>query len=156
MFIFFGVFTFLRYLGAWPEFGWSWNRRPVDGGRMPSAENIECILIGTSARASLADRAAFYGWTNVWLERLGAHSDEPFTIHEFQHISIAGVFAFAGTLGLLLESPRVRRTISAAIRPEAREPPSYAFGSFSPIPALVIIVCGLSMAARTSRSLGSS
>lgn len=100
-----------------------------------------------------SDRAAFYGWTNIWLERLGADSSEPFTIHEFEHISIAVVFAFAGTLGLLLESSRIRRTISAqvaSVHPDSREPASYAFGSFSPIPALVIVVCGLSMAARAS------
>ena len=30
-----------------------------------------------------------YGITNTWLERLGSHSGDPYTVRQVQHISIA-------------------------------------------------------------------
>ena len=105
---------------------------------MCSAEMIECGLI------------AFYGYTNTFMERMGASADEPFSIHEIEHISIAVMFAFAGTLGILLESRRVRDLIGGPIGTrlqDARAPPSYAFGSYNPVPAFVVILTGIAMSA---------
>lgn len=132
----YGVLTFARYLGAYADLGWAWNRKPA-GSRAVSAEMVECFVI------------FLYGITNTWMERFGAHKGDPYTVKQVQHISIAVMFWFAGLAGMLLESPRVRRVLGAAIHaanPRAKTPPSYAF-SFNPLPALVIAVTGLAMAA---------
>lgn len=72
----YGLLTFARYLGAYADLGWAWNRRP--GKRVgPSAEMVECAVIFT------------YGITNTWLERLGAAPGSPYNVKQVQHISIA-------------------------------------------------------------------
>ena len=72
----YGVLIFARYLGAYADLGWAWNRKP--GGRSgPSAEMIECGLIFT------------YGITNTWMERFGSQAGDPYTVKQVQHISIA-------------------------------------------------------------------
>lgn len=169
IFFWYGVLTFARYLGAYADCGWSWNRRPsletTRKGRagykasIPSAEWVECSVI------------FLYGATNTWMERFGAEANEPYTVKQVQHISIAVMYWFAGTLGLLLETRWVRSLLSfpvAIAHPSARDassrearifeaeaepivaaqtpPPSYS-GSFNPFPALCIGVTGLAMAA---------
>lgn len=132
----YGVLTFARYLGAYADIGWAWNRRPA-GSTAVSAEMIECAVIFT------------YGITNTWMERFGAHAGDPYTVKQVQHISIAIMFWFAGLSGMLLESKRVRKVLGSAVSGRServQEPPSYAF-SFNPLPALVIGVTGLAMAA---------
>ncbi|WWD19150.1 hypothetical protein CI109_103608 [Kwoniella shandongensis] len=135
IFFWYGVLTFARYLGAYADLGWAWNRRP--GPKGVSAEMIECSVIFV------------YGVTNTWMERFGAKPDDPYTVKQVQHISIAVMFWFAGLSGILLESRWVRKVLGSVVtngREGASEPPSYAF-SFNPLPALVIGVTGLAMAA---------
>lgn len=134
----YGVLTFARYLGAYADLGWAWNRKPV-GSRAVSAEMVECAVIFT------------YGATNTWMERFGAKRGDPYTVKQVQHISIAVMFAFGGLAGCLLESVRVRKLLGSVISTNShngrvREPPTYAF-SFNPFPALVIAITGLAMAA---------
>lgn len=133
----YGVLTFARYLGAYADLGWAWNRKP-SGSRAVSAEMIECAVIFT------------YGATNTWMERFGAQPGDPYTVKQVQHISIAVMFWFGGLSGLLLESKRVRNLLGSVITTSSskpvREPPTYAF-SFNPFPALVIAITGLAMAA---------
>jgi len=132
----YGVLTFARYLGAYADLGWAWNAKPA-GSKAVSAEMIECAVIFT------------YGITNTWMERFGSHKGDPYTVKQVQHISIAVMFWFGGLSGILLESKRVRRLLSSVMlagRSNVREPSSYSF-SFNPIPALVIAITGLAMAA---------
>ncbi|TXT15743.1 hypothetical protein VHUM_00246 [Vanrija humicola] len=134
----YGVLTFARYLGAYADLGWAWNRRPA-GARAISAEMVECFVI------------FLYGITNTWMERFGAQPGDPYSVKQVQHISIAVMFWFAGLSGMLLESPTIRRVLGAVMyagRPgdRVRTPPSYAF-SFNPLPALTIAITGLAMAA---------
>lgn len=75
IFWFYGLFTFARFLGSFAEFGWAWNRSPSPNGY--SAEWAESFVI------------FFYGATNMWMERFGAHPGDPFTTKQIQHISIA-------------------------------------------------------------------
>ncbi|BEI91015.1 uncharacterized protein CcaverHIS019_0310850 [Cutaneotrichosporon cavernicola] len=132
----YGVLTFARYLGAYADLGWAWNRKPV-GSRAVSAEMVECAVIFT------------YGATNTWMERFGSKAGDPYTVKQVQHISIAVMFAFGGLAGCLLESVRVRKLLGSVISTNAtgpvREPPTYGF-SFNPFPALVIAITGLAMA----------
>ncbi|KAK8854705.1 hypothetical protein IAR55_003444 [Kwoniella newhampshirensis] len=135
IFFWYGVLTFARFLGAYADLGWAWNRRP--GPQGVSAEMIECSVIFV------------YGITNTWMERFGSKAGDPYTVKQVQHISIAVMFWFAGLSGILLESRWVKRVLGSVIsggRRSVQEPHSYAF-SFNPLPALVIGVTGLAMAA---------
>ncbi|CAO1623106.1 unnamed protein product [Jaminaea pallidilutea] len=169
IFFWYGLLTFGRYMGAYADCGWAWNKRPSNSDReqrhggwkatMPSAEWVECLII------------FIYGATNTWMERFEAKSGDPYTVKQVQHISIAVMFWFAGALGLALETRWVRELINlpisqhhpSASRPKLRSrlqasgdqealvaaqapPPSYA-GSFNPFPALCIGVTGIVMAA---------
>lgn len=133
----YGVITFARYLGAYADLGWAWNRK-LSSSKAVSAEMVECAVIFT------------YGATNTWMERFGAKHGDPYTVKQVQHISIAVMFAFGGLAGCLLESKRVRKLLGSVISSSSsgrvREPPTYAF-SFNPFPALVIAITGLAMAA---------
>ncbi|KAJ1025839.1 hypothetical protein NDA16_002465 [Ustilago loliicola] len=111
IFFWFGLLTFSRYLGAYADIGWAWNKRPSSinskkrGGagwrrNMPSAEFVECLVI------------FIYGATNTWMERFGAAPGDPYTIKQIQHISIAVMFWFAGLMGMLLETKFIRDMLS--------------------------------------------
>ncbi|KDN37764.1 hypothetical protein RSAG8_09919, partial [Rhizoctonia solani AG-8 WAC10335] len=139
IFFWYGMLTWARYLGAWSDRGWAWNR--TTSRRVP-AEMVESFVI------------FFYGATNTWMERFGAQPGDPYTTKQIQHISIAVMFLFAGLVGMGLESRTVCRLLSNASiigNPRARnhpitEPPSYT-GSFNPFPAIVIGVTGAAMSA---------
>ncbi|SNX86369.1 uncharacterized protein MEPE_05078 [Melanopsichium pennsylvanicum] len=116
IFFWFGLLTFGRYLGAYADIGWAWNKRPsptaamsnktgVAGWRknVPSAEFIECAVIFV------------YGASNTWMERFGAKRGDPYTIKQIQHISIAVMFWFAGLMGMLLETKLIRDMLSFPI-----------------------------------------
>ncbi|KAF8915894.1 hypothetical protein CPB85DRAFT_1217140 [Mucidula mucida] len=137
----YGLLTFARFLGAYSDLGWAWNRAP--NGDYVSAEFVESFVI------------FLYGITNTWMERFGAHPGDPYTTKQIQHIGIAVMFWFAGLVGMALESKRVRKWMAgstiAALPPSVSgeaiaEPPSY-IASYNPFPALVIGVTGAAMAA---------
>jgi hypothetical protein len=140
----YGLATFGRFVGAFADLGWAWNQRPA-GGRGVSAELVESAVVFT------------YGATNVWMERFGAAPGAPYTTKEIQHISIAAMFAFAGLIGIALESTAVRGWLAAAAvagsgarraaAGDAIEEPASYRGSFNPFPALVIGVTGAAMSA---------
>ncbi|KAJ3723135.1 hypothetical protein C8R42DRAFT_665389 [Lentinula raphanica] len=144
----YGLVSFARYLGAFAELGWAWNRAPAAG--YPSAEFVESLVI------------FIYGATNTWMERWGARPGDPFTTKQIQHIGIAVMFWFAGLLGMAIESKTVRQWLAAstisALNPSKRdqeavaEPPTY-IASFNPFPALVIGVTGAAMAAHAQTYL---
>ena len=160
VFFWYGILTFVRYLGAFGEFGWAWNLRPTVSNsrhstaelwrkKMPSGEFLECFAI------------FFYGITNTWMERFSANPGDPYTVKQIQHISIAVMFWFVGLIGMGLEMNSLRTLLGypiAKLHPAAaqatqeadvvsvqRPPPSYT-GSFNPFPALVIGVTGIAMA----------
>jgi hypothetical protein len=73
IFLLWGLLSLGRYLGAWAELGWAWNRKPETATwrrHAPTAEAVECFVI------------TLYGCTNVFMERFGAHKGDPFSIHE--------------------------------------------------------------------------
>ncbi|KAG1753893.1 uncharacterized protein EDB91DRAFT_1100481 [Suillus paluster] len=142
----YGLVTFARFLGSFSELGWAWNTSPT--GEHISAEFVESLLI------------FLYGITNTWMERFGAHSGDPYTTKQVQHISIAVMFWFAGLVGMGIESKRARRWLAASAvaslgpADDSRiwESPSYR-GSFNPFPALVIGVTGAAMSAHAQTYL---
>ncbi|GBE79334.1 Uncharacterized membrane protein [Sparassis crispa] len=138
----YGLASFGRYLGAFSELGWAWNRAPSK--QYPTAEFFECLII------------FLYGASNTWMERFGARAGDPYTTKQVQHISIAVMFWFAGMVGMGIESKTIRRWLAAgsvaAIPSSVRtqeavaEPPSY-IASFNPFPALCIGITGIAMSA---------
>jgi hypothetical protein len=146
----YGLVTFARFLGAFSDLGWAWNRIPVSHRKnVPTAEFVESFVI------------FFYGITNTWMERFGANPGDPYTTKQVQHISIAVMFWFAGLVGMGLESKTFRRWLAAgsiasqhhatsvhqsAGQNSVAEPPTY-IASFNPFAALCIGIMGTVMAA---------
>lgn len=124
VFFLFGIWVFARYLGVFSDIGHAWN--DSDGTKGVSAETIECGLI------------CFYGLTNLFLERLG-HSDEPISHTDIQHMAIAGMFAFGGAIGLLLESKACQRMLYPSLDISKRT------SMYNIMPALVVFFTGLLM-----------
>lgn len=150
IFLWYGLITFARFLGAYADIGWAWNKRPSprdymrSGGapwrsNVPSAEWVECLV------------CLAYGASNAFMERFGAQPGDAWTVKQLQHVGIAVMFAGAGAVGLILETRWVRDLLSfpvALSHPSARDgndedgevdlvgaqaqPPSYQ-GSFNPL-----------------------
>jgi hypothetical protein len=132
IFFFYGILTFGRYLGAFAEKGWAWNR--VDGGSKFSFEFIECALIFT------------YGITNTWMEHFG--KDATWDHKDFEHASLAFMWWWCGLVGLLVESRSLRRLLerSALTAPldMPRHEPRQTY-SLNPFPAMTLLLTGISM-----------
>jgi Protein of unknown function (Ytp1) len=74
----YGLASFARFLGAFSDWGWSWNNIPsLRYSNVPTAEFVESAVI------------FLYGATNTWMERFGVKAGSPYTTKQVQHISIA-------------------------------------------------------------------
>ncbi|KNZ73834.1 hypothetical protein J132_09475 [Termitomyces sp. J132] len=145
----YGLVTFARFLGSFAEYGWAWNQAPRNKSYV-SAEFTESFVI------------FFYGATNTWMERFGAHPGDPYTTKQIQHIGIAVMFCFAGLIGMGIESKLLRKWLASSAFTTSRtergaeesveEPQSYS-ASFNPFPALAIGVTGAAMAAHAQTYL---
>ena len=97
IFLWYGLFTLGRAMGAFAALGWSWNVRPPASavGRRaaaaPSAEFVESFII------------FLYGASNMWLERLGK-SDPSWSSTDLEHVSISIMFFGGGLVSFLLSS----------------------------------------------------
>ncbi|ORZ18200.1 hypothetical protein BCR42DRAFT_490824 [Absidia repens] len=132
IFFFYGILTFGRYLGAFAEKGWAWNR--VDGGSKFSFEFIECSLI------------FIYGITNTWMEHFG--SDSTWNHKDFEHASLAFMWWWCGLVGLLVESRSLRRLLERSVMGTPLDVPRHEprqTYSLNPFPALTIMLTGISM-----------
>lgn len=144
----YGLVSFARFLGAFSELGWAWNRPASQKKNYVSAEFVESFVI------------FFYGITNTWMERWGAAPGSAYTTKQMQHISIAVMFWFAGLIGMGIESKRVRRWLASTSASSndsddavEREEQRCYKPSFNPFPALVIGVTGAAMAAHAQTYL---
>ncbi|KAK4053903.1 hypothetical protein OIO90_003740 [Microbotryomycetes sp. JL221] len=141
VFVFYGLLTWGRYLGAFADLGWAWNKRPGGSRGVWTAEFVECFV------------CFFYGITNTWLERLGKHAGDPYSAKDVQHISIAVMFWFAGILGMMLESKKFRQWLQTPVYAVSSvdrsriSPPASASFSFNPFPSIIIGTTGVAMSA---------
>jgi len=71
----YGLLSFARFLGAFADRGWAWNKSPLL--TTYSAEFVESLVIFG------------YGISNTWMERFGVESGDPYTTKQIQHVSIA-------------------------------------------------------------------
>ncbi|KAI8645907.1 hypothetical protein BD408DRAFT_449920 [Parasitella parasitica] len=129
IFFFYGIATFGRYLGAFANRGWAWNR--LDGASGYSFEMIESSLIFV------------YGITNTWMEHFG--QDSTWTHKDLEHASLAFMWWWCGLIGILVESRRVRRLLERTILTNtSTEAASHGY-SLNPFPALTVLMTGISM-----------
>lgn len=164
IFLWYGVFTLGRWMGAFADLGWAWNVKPGAHlvpkwkAHVPSADFVESFLI------------FFYGISNVWLEHLAAWGSA-WSSSDYEHVSITILFFGGGLLGMLIESTRVRNLLSSNIliaqEEQAPHPtsieeemawkaPDHYNVSLNPLPGLVILLLGLMMSSHTQNSMISS
>ncbi|KAI8385710.1 hypothetical protein BD560DRAFT_481355 [Blakeslea trispora] len=129
IFFFYGIGTFGRYLGAFSNRGWAWNR--VENGSSFSFEMIECSLIFV------------YGITNTWMEHFG--QDSRWTHKDLEHASLAFMWWWCGLIGILVESRAVRRLLERTVLTTQRTEVQKDGYSLNPFPALTVLMTGVSM-----------
>ncbi|KAK3074532.1 hypothetical protein LTR53_002952 [Teratosphaeriaceae sp. CCFEE 6253] len=177
IFVWYGVLTLGRWMGAFSEFGWAWNIRPEYPivarwkTRVPSAEFVESFVIW------------LYGASNVFLEHLNNWGGE-WHPQDFEHVSITALFFGGGLLGMLIDSAWFRKQLNtsvavqrsqdlqltdasrfAAHSPEStadhvpdelwQEPKTYKV-PLNPMPGLVIMILGIMMGAHEQDSMVST
>lgn len=129
IFFFYGCATFGRYLGAFANRGWAWNK--IENGSPFSFEMIESGLI------------FFYGITNTWMEHFG--QDSAWTHKDLEHASLAFMWWWCGLAGILVESRAVRRLLQRTILNKTNHQGPLAGYSLNPFPALTVLMTGISM-----------
>ena len=98
IFFVYGFLTLGRWMGAFADLGWAWNKKPsrdVVGRRkasLPSAEFTESFVI------------FLYGCTNVFLEHLAAWGGA-WTAQDLEHVSISVLFFGGGLVSSHLLHP---------------------------------------------------
>lgn len=73
IFIWYGIISWCRYLGAFYESGWAWNRSESP---LVSAEFVESFVM------------FLYGLVGKFTERIGKEGS-PYSMKDYEHISIA-------------------------------------------------------------------
>ncbi|KAK9234449.1 hypothetical protein V1525DRAFT_413064 [Lipomyces kononenkoae] len=161
VFVWVGILTFGRVLGAWANLGWAWNLRPP----VPRArQSLGARFFQCSMEMVESGLIFFYGITNVFLEHLGSQ-DGKWTHKDLQHASIAFMFIGGGLCGILFESTTIRSLFNAQVplpstrqkpsagQPQeqatnadarAAEPAQYGF-SYNPFPLFTIFWTGILM-----------
>ncbi|KAK9331559.1 hypothetical protein V1520DRAFT_337623 [Lipomyces starkeyi] len=159
VFVWIGILTFGRLLGAFANLGWAWNLRPP----VPRArQSLGARFFQCSMEMVESGLIFFYGTTNVFLEHLG-NRDGKWSHKDLQHASIAFMYIGGGLCGILFESktirslfnaqvpmPSIRRKSTASHQqptnadPRAAEPTQYGF-SYNPFPLFTIFWTGILM-----------
>ncbi|KAG0167325.1 hypothetical protein DFQ28_005178 [Apophysomyces sp. BC1034] len=132
IFFFYGTLTFARYLGAFADRGWAWNR--ADGASRFSFEMVESSLIFV------------YGITNTWMEHFG--QDSKWEHKDLEHASLAFMWWWCGLIGILVESRALRRLLERSVLGTSTEVPRHETKqtqSLNPFPALTVLMTGISM-----------
>ncbi|KAF2170697.1 hypothetical protein M409DRAFT_51694 [Zasmidium cellare ATCC 36951] len=176
IFVWYGLLTLGRWMGAFTEFGWAWNvrpQRPVVSkwkSRVPSAEFTESFVIW------------LYGASNVFLEHLNNWGSE-WTASDLEHLSITVLFFGGGLLGMLIESKWVRDLLNTTVEVQKskedhlagasrfaaggaaeephdhdqrwEEPKTYRV-PLNPMPGLTIMLLGMMMSAHHQQSMVST
>lgn len=158
IFFWYGVLTLGRFIGAWADLGWAWNKKPppyIVGwkAKVPSGEFVESFVIW------------LYGVTNVFLEHLSGWGEE-WTARDMEHVAISIMFFGGGLAGMLFESRRIRETLNNTLLPQSStyddsysqnwEPPKSQRVPLNPMPALIILLLGIMMSSHHQASMTST
>ncbi|KAH0283699.1 hypothetical protein KCU62_g8820, partial [Aureobasidium sp. EXF-3399] len=165
IFLWYGILTLGRWMGAFSDYGWAWNVKPRYplvsrfAARLPSAEFVESFVI------------FLYGASNVFLEHLNAWG-KAWSAQDLEHVSITIIFFGGGLMGMLVESNTVKKLFNTSVsswqeeatlfgdlvekqREEWEVPKTYRT-SLNPMPGLVIMLLGLSMSSHHQHSMVST
>lgn len=156
IFFWYGVLTLGRFIGAWADLGWAWNKKPpasVVGwkAKVPSGEFVESFVIW------------LYGVTNVFLEHLASWGAE-WSAQDMEHVSISIMFFGGGLVGMLFESQRIRDALNSTLlrspthgsHDESWQPPKSQGVPLNPMPALIILLLGMMMGSHHQDSMTST
>lgn len=157
IFFWYGVLTLGRFIGAWADLGWAWNKKPpvyIVGwkAKVPSGEFVESFVIW------------LYGVTNVFLEHLSGWGEE-WTARDMEHVAISIMFFGGGLAGMLFESRRIREALNKTLLPrspyeesdcENWHPPKSQGVPLNPMPALIILLLGIMMSSHHQSSMTST
>ncbi|CAI7595125.1 unnamed protein product [Penicillium pancosmium] len=158
IFFWYGILTLGRFIGAWADLGWAWNKKPPERvvgwkAKVPSGEFVESFVIW------------LYGAGNVFLEHLAGWGKE-WTVSDMQHVSISIMFFGGGLVGMLFESQRIRDLLNKTLlrlRPlpcesaeEFWQPPKSQGVPLNPMPALIIMLLGFMMGSHHHDSMTST
>lgn len=161
IFVFWGILSLGRWLGAWADCGWAWNAKPTRSevgwkANIKSAEFVESAVIFT------------YGCTNIFLEHLAAWGGA-WTAQDLEHVSITIMFFGTGLTGMLVESKRIRSWLNTHVdmmpmrtgvhheeAQEAREEPRSYTVSLNILPAINVFLLGIMMGAHHQDSMVST
>jgi hypothetical protein len=156
IFFWYGVLTLGRFIGAWADLGWAWNKKPpasVVGwkAKVPSGEFVESFVIW------------LYGVTNVFLEHLANWGAE-WSAQDMEHVSISIMFFGGGLVGMLFESRRIRDALNSTLlrspthasHDENWQPPKSQGVPLNPMPALIILLLGMMMGSHHQDSMTST
>ncbi|KAJ5317165.1 hypothetical protein N7508_001673 [Penicillium antarcticum] len=156
IFFWYGVLTLGRFIGAWADLGWAWNKKPpacVVGwkAKVPSGEFVESFVIW------------LYGVTNVFLEHLAGKGKE-WSATDMEHVSISIMFFGGGLVGMLFESQRIRDALNNTLLQsptydsgdEKWQPPESQGVPLNPMPALIILLLGMIMGSHHQDSMTST
>ncbi|OJJ08843.1 hypothetical protein ASPVEDRAFT_145055 [Aspergillus versicolor CBS 583.65] len=157
IFFWYGVLTLGRFIGAWADLGWAWNKKPpayIVGwkAKVPSGEFVESFVIW------------LYGVTNVFLEHLSGWGQE-WTPRDLEHVAISIMFFGGGLAGMLFESRRIREALNNTLFPRSpyQEPdcenwklPKSQGVPLNPMPALIIFLLGIMMSSHHQSSMTST
>ena len=156
IFLWYGVITLGRYFGAFADLGWAWNIKPanVHGWRakVPTGEFVESFVI------------FLYGATQVWMEHLG-NENGVWSPKDLQHVSIAIMMFFFGSMGMLIESKYIKGLFTRVVMQQVRDitpsgstdaylqpPIPHAF-SYNPFPGIVIFLVGIMMSMHVQETM---
>ncbi|KAG9848165.1 hypothetical protein KCU98_g5561, partial [Aureobasidium melanogenum] len=154
VFVWLGLFTLGRWCGSFADWGWAWNICPTrDETWRPSAEFVESALI------------CFYGCTNIFLEHISGWGGR-WTSRDLEHVAISVLFIGGGALGILIESSWIKQLLNTTIHHKAlnsshtkserkrqRHSPGSHSSSLNPIPALVILLLGVTMSSHEQATM---
>lgn len=156
IFFWYGIITLGRFMGAWADLGWAWNKKPpasVVGwkAKVPLGEFVESFVIW------------LYGVINVFLEHL-AGSGKEWTARDMEHVSISIMFFGGGLVGMLFESRRILEALNSTLLQSSTQefdngnwqPPKSQGVSLNPMPALVILLLGMMMGSHHQDSMTST
>lgn len=156
IFFWYGILTIGRFIGAWADLGWAWNKKPpadVVGwkAKVPSGEFVESFVIW------------LYGVTNVFLEHLAGRG-KAWSANDMEHVSISIMFFGGGLVGMLFESRRIRDALNSTLLGsptyecdyEDWQPPKSQGVPLNPMPALIILLLGMIMGSHHQDSMTST
>ena len=171
IFVWYGLLTMGRWMGAFTEYGWAWNVRPqrphVSKWKtmVPTAEFTESFVIW------------LYGATNVFMEHMN-NWGKGWSSSDLEHLSITILFFGGGLLGMLIEckwAQQLLNTTALDQKSKAKGGSNFASPRFeqepedqrweepvtyrtplNPMPALTIMAVGMMMSGHHQTSMVST